>query len=279
VNEPAVAASLLRTVESWAHDRDMHIVRGPMNLSTNDELVGPGVLVDGFDTPPVLMMGHTPPWYATLLEGAGYEKAKDLLAYWIPAAVQDRHVDFAERVKKRLNVRFRTLDMKRYEEDVALVQDIYNSAWERNWAFVPLSEAEIRHLAKQLKPVIQPEFCVLALVDDVPVGFAFMLPDYNVVLRRLNGRLLPFGFIKMLWYKRKIDSVRILTLGLKPAWRHRGLDALLIHNLIVNGTKRGIRHGECSWILEDNMGMRRGIENAGGRVYKTYRVFEKALSA
>jgi GNAT superfamily N-acetyltransferase len=169
--------------------------------------------------------------------------------------------------------------MKRYEEDVALVQDIYNSAWERNWAFVPLSEAEIRHLAKQLKPVIQPEFCVLALVDDVPVGFAFMLPDYNVVLRRLNGRLLPFGFIKMLWYKRKIDSVRILTLGLKPAWRHRGLDALLIHNLIVNGTKRGIRHGECSWILEDNMGMRRGIENAGGRVYKTYRVFEKALSA
>ncbi|MGH7500964.1 MAG: N-acetyltransferase [Longimicrobiales bacterium] len=277
LNEQAVADALLHTVEVWAHDRGMTTLRGPMNLSTNDELVGPGVLVDGFDTPPVLMMGHTPSWYAALLEGAGYAKAMDLLAYWIPAVVQDRHVRFAARVQKRMNVRFQSLDMKRFEEDVALVQGIYNSAWEKNWAFVPMSDAEIRHLAKQLKPVIKPDFCVLAFVDDEPVGFGLMLPDYNRILRRLNGRLFPFGFIKLLWLRRNIDSVRILTLGLKPAWRHRGLDALLIHQLIVNGLEQGIRYGECSWILEDNVGMRRGIENAGGRLYKTYRVFEKSL--
>jgi GNAT superfamily N-acetyltransferase len=279
VQDAGVVTALLATVERWAADLELDRVRGPMNLSTNDELVGPGVLIDGFDTPPVLMMGHAPPWYAALIEQAGYTKAKDLLAYWIPAAVQERHIRFAEKVQKRMNVRFRTLDMKRFEEDVALVQDIYNSAWERNWAFVPMSEAEIRHLAKQLKPVIEPEFCILAFVDDEPVGFALMLPDYNTIIRRMNGRLFPFGFLKLLWYRRKIDSARILTLGLKPAWRNRGLDALLIHNLIVNGMRRGIRHGECSWVLEDNVGMRRGIENAGGNLYKTYRVFEKALAA
>lgn len=279
VRDEHVAATLLDTVEIWARALGMDRVRGPMNLSTNDELVGPGFLVDGFDTPPVLMSGHNPPWYAALVERCGYARAMDLLAYWMKAVIQERHVRFAEKVSKRMNVTFRTLDMKRFEEEVALVQDIYNDAWERNWAFVPLSEEEIRHLAKQLKPVIVPEFCILAFVDDEPVGFALMLPDYNTVLRKLNGRLFPFGFIRLLRSKRKIDSVRILTLGLKPAWRNRGLDALLIHNLIVNGLQHGIRHGECSWILENNLGMQRGIENAGGERYKTYRVFEKTLDA
>lgn len=279
VRDIDVTRALLRTVEAWARELGMDRLRGPMNLSTNDELVGPGVLVEGFDSPPVLMMGHTPPWYANLLEQADYRKAMDVLAYWIPAAIQERHVRFAEKVQKRMNVEFRTLDMKRFEAEVALVQDIYNSAWERNWAFVPMSEEEIRHLAKQLKPVIEPEFCILAFVDGEAVGFALMLPDYNRILKTMNGRLFPFGFLKLLWNRRKLDSVRILTLGLKPAWRNRGLDALLIHNLIVNGMRRGIRHGECSWVLEDNVGMRRGIENAGGKVYKTYRVYEKALVA
>jgi GNAT superfamily N-acetyltransferase len=278
VRDNAVATALLETVEEWALSVGMDRLRGPMNLSTNDELVGPGVLIEGFDRPPVVMMGHTPSWYAELLEQAGYAKAMDMFAYWISAGVQERYVRFAEKVQKRMNARFRTLDMKRFEEDVALVQEIYNNAWERNWAFVPMSEAEMRHLAKQLKPVVEPEFCILAFVNDEPVGFALMLPDYNMVLRRMNGRLLPFGFLKLLWYRRKIDSARILTLGVKAAWRNRGLDAMLIHNPILNGMRRGIRHGECSWVLEDNVGMQRGIENAGGTAYKTYRVYEKALA-
>src|SRR5690606_6565782 len=164
-----------------------------------------------------------------------------------------------------------------FDAEVAAIQDIYNSAWERNWGFVPMTEREIRFLAKQLKPVVHPDLCAIAEFRGEPVGFALGLPDYNQALRHVNGRLLPFGLLKFLWHRRRIDAARVLTLGIKPGHRHKGLDALLILHLWREGVRSGYSKGECSWILEDNWDMRRGLERIGATVYKTYRVFEKPL--
>jgi len=277
INDPIVAHELLRAAGKWLHERGMQIMRGPMNLSTNDELASPGVLIDGFDAPPVVLMAHTPAYYVSLLESEGFTKAKDLLAYWLDNAVQGRFASFAERVRERHDVRIRHLDMGRFEADVALVQRIYNAAWEKNWGFVPMTEAEIRHMAKSFRPIVVPEYVLLAFVGDVPVGFSLLLPDYNVALRHVNGRMFPFGVVRFLWHRRRIRTVRMLTLGLIPEYRNRGLDALLIHSQILTSLGKGVTGGECSWILEDNWEMRRGLERMGAKAYKTYRVYEKAL--
>jgi GNAT superfamily N-acetyltransferase len=253
----------------------METVRGPMNLSTNDELASPGVLIEGFDRPPFILMGHTPPYYATLLESAGYVKSKDLLDYWMEGSERERHMRMADRLISRSGFRIRALDMSRFAEDVATVQAIYNSAWERNWGFVPMSGEEIRHMARQLKPVVDPRFCGIAYVEDEPAGFALALPDFNEALRHVNGRLLPFGIIKLLWYRRRIRTARVVTMGVTPKYRGKGLDALLTLYLFRELNRAGIYSGECSWILEDNLAMRHTIERTGGFVYKTYRVYEK----
>jgi hypothetical protein len=259
----------------------MHIIRGPFNLSTNDELWSPGVLIDGSHRPPVVLMGHTPPWYADLIAGAGYEKSKDLLAYWIADNVQptERLARSIDRIQERSGIRIRSLDMKRLDAEVAVIQEIYNSAWERNWGFVPMREAEIAHLAKQLKPVVNPELCVIAEAGDEPVGFGLALPDFNQALRHMNGRLFPLGLFKLLWYRRRIDAARVLTLGIRQGYRNRGLDAMINLHLFRRGAVAGFPRGECSWILEDNWDMRRGLERLGAVADKTYRVFEKRLAS
>lgn len=280
LNDPTVAAALLGTVEEWLCSRGMEIVRGPFNLSTNDELWSPGVLIDGFHRPPVVLMGHTPPWYADLLESAGYAKSKDLLAYWIADNVKpaERLARSIDRIQERSGIRIRSLDMRRLDAEVALIQEIYNAAWEKNWGFVPMSGAEITHLAKQLKPVVNPDLCVIALAEDEPVAFGLALPDFNQALRHMNGRLFPFGLIKLLWYRRRIDAARVLTLGIRQGYRNRGLDAMINLHLFRRGAEVGLNRGECSWILEDNWEMRRGLERLGAVADKTYRVFEKHLA-
>jgi hypothetical protein len=281
VDDAAVARALLAAAEAWVAERGLSVLRGPMNFSTNDELCSPGVLIDGFDTRPTIMMAHNPPYYAALLEGAGYGKAKDLVAYWLEGEEPpERLVRGLARVQKAHGVRVRSLNVRDFDAEVRRIQEIYNSAWERNWAFVPMSTDEIAHLAVSLRPVVNPSLCVLAETEaGEPVGFALALPDYNQALRHVNGRLFPFGLLKLLWYRRRIDTARIITLGLKRDYRHRGLDAALIVHLFREGPKAGFPRGECSWILEDNWEMRRGIERIGGRVYKTYRVFEKPILA
>lgn len=277
VDDMSVAAALLRHAESWLERQGMDVVRGPMNLSTNDELWGPGVLIEGFERPPAVMMGHSPPYYADLLEAAGYTKSRDLLAYWIDPSRERRVWRSADRLIERNRIRIRPLDLRRLNDEVAIIREIYNAAWERNWGFVPMTDAEINHLASQLRPVVNPELCAIAYVADEPAGFALALPDYNQVLRRLNGRLLPFGILKLLWYRRSIDAARTLTLGVKPQFRHKGLDGLMIMSLFQAGAAIGIRSGECSWILEDNAPMRHVLERMNARAYKTYRVFEKRI--
>ena len=278
IDDQAVADALLRTAETWLRERGMTAAQGPMNLSTNEELYSPGVLIDGFDTPPSIMMGHTPRYYAPLFVNAGYDKAKDLIAYWVPAApTPERLIAASERILKRNKLKIRTLDMKKLDDEVASIQKIYNSAWERNWGFIPMSGTEIDFMAKALKPVVNPNLCGIAEVEGEPIGFILALPDYNQALKHVNGRLFPFGLFKLLWYRRKINAIRVITLGLKPEYRNRGIDALLMMFIFQNAEPIDMNRGECSWILEDNLPMRLAIEKSGGVAYKTYRVYEKQL--
>lgn len=280
VNDQEVADALLETAAEWLRDRGMTEARGPFNLSTNDELYSPGVLLDGFEHPPVLLMAHTPPYYAGLFEGAGWHKARDLLAYWLDnsAGIPPRLERALDRVARNIEgLTVREVDLKRLDREVALIKEVYNSAWERNWGFTPLTESEIQHMARDLRSVVDPRFAYIAEVDGEPVAFALALPDYNQALRHVNGRLFPFGFLKLLWHRRKIDRLRVFTLGLKPAYRRTGLDALLYLQFHRKGIPADMARGEAGWILEDNWGMRRGLERMGGYVYKTYRVYGRPL--
>ncbi|HEX6694724.1 MAG TPA: GNAT family N-acetyltransferase [Longimicrobiales bacterium] len=280
IDDQQVADALFAAAETWLRDRGMTAVRGPMALTTNEELASPGVLIDGFDTPPSILMNHTPRYYAPLFVKAGYAKAKDLIAYWVPSQqIPERLVSSSDKLMKRNRLVIRPLDMKRFQEEVASIQQIYNTAWERNWGFVPMSSDEIAYMAKQLKPVVNPELCGMAEVDGQPIGFILALPDYNQALRHVNGRLLPTGIFKLLWHRRKINAIRVITLGLKPEFRGKGIDALLILHVFRHAEPIDMARGECSWILEDNMPMRLAIEKIGGTAYKTYRVFEKPLGS
>jgi len=279
IDDQAVANALLQTAENWLRERGRESISGPFNFSTNDELYSGGVLIDGFDTPPAVMMAHTPQYYARLLERAGYSKAKDLLSYWVDGRkTPERLVRALERFSRNENINVRSLNVKDFDGEVARIKEIYNAAWERNWGFVPMTDAEFQDMANQLRPIIEPSLCQLAEINGEPVGFALQLPDLNQALRHVDGRLFPFGVFKFLWYKRKIQSVRVITLGVKPAYRKRGLDALLITHVYRVDQEMGRPQGECSWILEDNAEMRHGLDRLGGHVYKTYRVFQKQLS-
>lgn len=279
IDDQGVADALFAAAADWLRERGMTAVQGPMNLSTNEEICSPGVLVDGWHRPPVIMMGHTPPYYARLFERAGFVKSKDLLAYWLEGREPPQRLRRAyDRLTRDGSTRIRSLNMRRFDDEVATIQSIYNSAWERNWGFIPMAEAEIDHMARQLKPVVNPKLCVIAEVDGEPAGFALGLPDYNMALRHVNGRLFPFGIVKLLWHRRRIDAARTITLGLRPGFRNRGLDAAMIAHIYIEGNAAGIWRSECSWILEDNWDMRRGLERIGAVADKTYRIFEKPLS-
>lgn len=279
IDEQAVANLLLETASGWLSDREMTRAIGPFNLSTNDELSSPGVLLDNYHAPPALLMGHNPPYYRDLFEGAGWEKSRDLLSYWLKStAPPERLVKGVKRMTSRIDgLVVRQIEMKRLDEEVELVKEIYNSAWERNWGFAPLTDAEIQHLAEELKPIIDERFAFMAEVHGRPVGFALALPDYNQALKHVNGRLFPFGIFKLLWYRRKIDRVRVFTLGLTPEYRRKGIDALFYLRMFENGMEVGIDGAEAGWILEDNWGMRRGMERMGAHVFKTYRVYGQEL--
>ncbi|HSL72814.1 MAG TPA: hypothetical protein VK864_21355 [Longimicrobiales bacterium] len=279
VDDQTVANALLSQAEAWLRERGCTTCRGPMNFSTNDELCSPGVLVDGFDTPPMVMMAHTPPYYARLLEAAGYRKEKDLYAYWVNGeTTPDRLKQALERLRRNEAIEIRTINLKDFDREVARVKQIYNSAWERNWGFVPMTDAEFDFMAKQLRPIVEPRFVLIGEVKGEPVAFAIELPDLNQAFKHMNGRLFPIGLFKFLWYRRKIDRVRVLTLGVVSAYRGRGIDGLLIGRILEAAQPLGMAKGECSWILEDNIPMRKGLDRVGGRIYKTYRVYEKPLT-
>jgi GNAT superfamily N-acetyltransferase len=281
VDDQAVADALLAAAAAWCRDRGHDVLRGPASFSVNDEC---GLLVDGFDTPPTLMMPHNPRYYVTLLERAGFVKAKDLLVYeggdherYKP--VPERLARGTELIRQRMGVTIRPLDMKTFEREVERIKVLYNEGWEKNWGFVPMTDHEIDHLAEQFKPVVIPELVPMAEKDGKIIGFGIALPDLNVVFRRnRSGRMFPV-VLKLLWAlkTRKIRRARILLLGVLPEYRGRGVDAMHYHWIWTRSGERGIYWGEAGWILEDNPAMNAGLEKMTFKVYKTYRLYDRAI--
>ena len=272
-----VTQLLLSKVKTWLREHGMEKIIGPMNPSTNDEC---GLLVDGFDFSPCLMMPYNPRSYASLLEGVGLKKVKDLYAYLLekPTFVQGRLSRVAEKLaRKEPKLRVRPLNLRRLDEELKIVKEIYNHAWSRNWGFVPLTEEEIDDLARNLKPLVVSDLVLFGYWEDEPVGFSVSLPDYNEVLKRLNGKLGLWGLLKFFYFSRKIKGIRIMLLGVKQAFQKRGVEGLLYYETFKRGIGKGYVKGECSWILEDNLLMQRGIEAMGGKRYKTYRIHETQL--
>ncbi|HEX2205431.1 MAG TPA: GNAT family N-acetyltransferase [Longimicrobium sp.] len=280
VDDPAVASALLEAAAAWLKGQGMETMRGPFNLSTNDELYSPGVLFEGFDTPPVFMMGHNPPYYARLMDAAGLAKAKDLVAYWLPHnQPPERLLKGVERAGKREGWRIRPVRMKELKKEIGVIQEVYNSAWERNWGFVPMTHAEFENMAKEFRPVVDPDLILIAEKDDgEPIGFMLAIPDFNQAIKHLpDGRLFPFGFLKFLWHKRKIRTARLMTLGLKPGYQSSGIGAAMYLRCFQQGAEKGYLNAEGSWILEDNGKMCQAMEKIGAHIYKRYRVYERPL--
>lgn len=275
-NDAEVARALFGHAEELLKERGCGVVRGPFSWSTNEEL---GVLIDGFDTSPAIMMTHNPPYYAELIEACGYDKAKDLFAYWIddPGSIPERLERGVELVKKRKNVTVRSIDMKNFDRDVELAKKVYNEAWYENWSAVPMTTEEFRHLAKELKTIVDPELVFFAFVEGDLAGFALSVPDANQAIRRAKGRLFPFGIIRMLLEMKKVKHIRTLALGVMEKYRGSAIDTVLYYEAFKRGRERGYRSAEMSWILEDNYAIRNPLEKLGGRIYKTYRIYEKRL--
>ena len=275
VDDQRVANALFGAAAAWLRARGCDTLRGPMSPSINDEC---GLLVDGFQTPATLMMPYNPPYYAVLHDRCGFVKAKDLWAYESPATRPPGRITRAvQLVEQRHGITLRALDMRRFAAEVEMLKRLYNAAWEKNWGFVPMTDAEIEHLAKQLKPLVVPDLVCFAERAAKVIGFAVALPDLNQALRHNpSGRLFP-GILRVLWHARKVSRLRILLLGALREYRYTGVDALMYHWIWTKAITRGYQWGEAGWILEDNRLMNNAIVRLGFRRYKTYRVYDKAL--
>jgi len=281
-DDPAVFAALFETAEAWLRARGVRNVLGPFNLSINEET---GLLVDGFDTPPMLLMGHDKPYIGGRLEALGYGKAKDVYAYLhditqpLPRAVQTL-------LQRPLPPGYvlRPMSFKRYEQDIQSITEIFNDAWSENWQFEALTPADTAHMAKAMKPILNERLVWFVDVDGEPAGFGVGLPNINAALTGLNGKLLPFGWAKLLWRLkvRGVTSARVPLMGIKRKYLN-GLGGALLPFVIIDalrreGLKLGYREVELSWILEDNLPMNRININLGAKAYKTYRLYGKTLS-
>ncbi|NTV32442.1 MAG: N-acetyltransferase [Deltaproteobacteria bacterium] len=276
VDDEAAASALMKAAEDTLRARGMKMIRGPFNFSTNEEC---GFLVQGFDRAPSFMMPYTKPYYPDLMTRLGYNKARDLLAYEYEykGSIPEHLVRFSERIRERKKVVIRPIHMQRFAEDVETIFRIYNDAWSQNWGFVPVTEEEFRATAKDLKPIVDPSIVLIAEKESRPVGFIVTLPDYNVLLKKMGGRLFPFGFLHLLFGRKSVTRVRTLLMGVVADHRLSGIEVLLIHDTFERGLPKGYRGGEMSWILEDNVLMRRAVERMGATIGKVYRIYEKTL--
>jgi len=282
IEDASVARSLLRAAEEWAADRGAAAMRGPTNPSTNYEA---GLLVEGFDRPPVLMMTYNPSFYAELIESAGYAGVKDLYAYW--SEVHGAHLERLHRLAAKTRSRHpelqtRGANLKDFHGEVSLVQEIYNSAWEKNWGFVPMSDAEVETMARELKPLVQPDLLRFALCDGEAAGFLLAVPDWNPVLGDLEGSpwrhpLRTLGHL-VRTRAEKLEGLRVFTLGVKEKFRRRGFEGVLLAEGLQFALDLGFQWCEYSWILEDNELSKRTVRLMDAELYKVYRMYEKGCS-
>jgi GNAT superfamily N-acetyltransferase len=276
-NDAETARALLGAAEERMRAHGLERILGPVNPSTNDPC---GTLIEGFKWPPFVLMTGNPPYTPALIEGAGYARAKDLLAYFLMGtmAAKEKVKKVAAEVRARGDVTLREFNLSRFEQELALVMELYNDAWSRNWGFVPMTPEEIRFAADDLRAVVLPELSFFAFMNGKPVGFSFALPDINQSLKRAKGRLFPFGWF---WFLkpvlRRIPVFRILALGVRKEHQQLGIGTLFYERYIEMSIARGYRGAELSWILEDNELMNRPLRNMGAKPYKKYRLYEKTL--
>ncbi len=281
-NDPDIARGLLEATAAFARARGMKTLTGPVNLSTNHDC---GVLVEGFEFPPAMMMPYNFRYYGPLLEGWGLRKMKDLYAYDLTTvmAPPEKVVRVAERLRDSENVRVRPIDIGNLPEEIRRLKSIYNAMLDRNWLFLPMNEEEFDSITARLRPLVRvrPELCLIAEVKGEPAAFSLTLPDSNRAIRAANGQLtrwgLPVGLIRMAWAARDIDRLRVLLFGIKPGYRRRGLDALLYLETLRTARRLGYDGAELGWTTEYTELMNRAIESMGSRRYKTYRIYEKPL--
>lgn len=281
VDDRDVSDLLLDTACEWCKNKGLDAIIGPVNPSTNDEC---GLLIDGFDHIPVILTPYNPPFYKEMIESFGFEKGNDLFAYYIPATViNDEKVmakleRMARLIKTKENIVTRKINMKDLDNEVKRIEKVYNDAWEKNWGFVPLTTEEFEFFKGNLKALVDPDIVFFAEVEGDPAGFSLALPDYNQIFKKLNGRLFPFGVFKILTGKKKIDVMRIWSMGVRYKYQKRGVDSVFYLETIKEGNRKGYKGGEISWVLEDNAPMRQTAEKLGAHIYRTYRIYKKSLN-
>jgi GNAT superfamily N-acetyltransferase len=281
INDKAVAKALFTEAENFLRSKGITSVQGPANPSSNDEY---GLLVNGFDRPAVLLMTYNPKYYIDLIESAGYGKAKDLYAWLLSTQTSrsEKLIRVTTELQKRSGITIRGFNKKQFDSEVSKIKQLYNEAWEANWGFVPLTDEEFDFVAKDLKPIYDPDMILFAEKDGETIGFALSLPDINQAFlagpRIPKGLLnLPVGLWNLLTKKKAIDTVRIVILGLKKEYRGKGIDGMMYRETIDRAEKKGYKYGEASWILEDNDAMNRACAMMNAERYKTYRIYEKQL--
>jgi hypothetical protein len=277
IDEKEPAAALLDRAAQWAREKGAAELRGPMNYSTNETV---GLLVEGFDTDPCIMMPHNPRYYPSLIEAAGFEKTMDLYAWWLltEKGLNPKIARVGEKVLKDEGIVVRSINMKKFWDEVEIIKGIYNDAWSSNWGFVPMTDAEFHHMAKDLKAAVDPRILLIAEKNGTPVAFSLALPDFNQALKRLNGRLFPTGLVKLLYHARHIRQVRVLALGIAKKYQNwNGFGAALYYESFRRGVEAGYRSCEFSWTLESNDLINRSMTLFGAEVYKRYRIYRKML--
>ena len=289
LNDSAAAAALIETAEAWCRDKGASAIRGPATFSTNSEI---GLLIKGFDTPPMILATHAHPYYREFVENAGFEKEMDLHCYYIDGRklggkqadqMPEKLERVIEKIRKRRNFHVRKVDMSKFEEEVQIVAEIYNAAWENNWGFIKLTRAEQEKMAADLKQFIDPDITLIVEVDGKPIAFGLPLPNIYQPLRLAQARPDEWGILSLLrlvWHwkvRRRLTSIRVWALGVLKEYRGTGVDALLYYDMMKTGLKKGYVDVEMSWILDDNEDMARPVRMIGAEIYKTYRVYQKSL--
>ncbi len=276
INDTEVSGLLFDSALKWLKEKGMNLIRGPVNPSMNDEC---GFLIEGHDKTPSIMMPYTPEYYIELSESYGFRKAKDLYALikYTSEGIPQRIERMIDGVIKKTGVKIRTLDMRNFERDINILKDIYNSAWEKNWGFVPMVDSEINISAKKLKDFVDPDLVLFAEVNGSPVGVAVTIPDINPILKKMDGELNLLNVFRFLYYRKKMKGIRSLIGGVKKEYRNTGIIAALYYQTEINARKKGYEWCELGWNLEDNDLINRFDMAIGGKIYKKYRIVEKDI--
>ncbi len=274
IDNQSVANLLFKVANDWLKEKGLDGMIGPANPGMMDEV---GVLVDGFEYEPSILMPYNKTYYDKLIKGAGLTKAMDLLAFRVTkeSLALDRILRADEIVKKRNpGLKMRSVNLKEFDKEVKIIREIYNQAWAKNWGFTPMSKEEFDHLAKDLKTIVDVDIAHVAEIDGEPIAFSIALPDFNQALKHTNGRLLPTGLFKLLYYSKKINAIRTALMGVLPEYQGKGIDAVLHKEAIVKGMKKGYNSSELGWVLENNVDMVRVAERIGAKVEKVYRMYQ-----